>query len=77
MPPAKIVAVRPGRVWLMVGNVIRSAGPSDEVPGIGRIGAIVQRDGGWALLDDKGTTLLSVANEANGAQLFARNRIFE
>jgi hypothetical protein len=77
MPPAKIVAARPGRVWLMVGNVIRSAGPSDEVPGVGRIGAIVQRDGGWALLDDKGTTLLSVANEANGAELFARNWIFE
>ena len=74
---AKIVAARPGRVWLMVGGVIRSAGPSDEVPGVGRIGAIVQRDGGWALLDDKGATLLSVANEANGAQLFARNRIFE
>jgi hypothetical protein len=77
MPPAKIVAARPGRVWLMVGGAIRSAGPSDEVPGVGRISAIVQRDGGWALLDDKGTTLLSVANEANGAQLFGRSRIFE
>ena len=75
--PARIVAARPGRVWLMIGGAIRSAGPRDDVPGVGRIGAIVPRDGGWALLDDKGTTLLSVANQANGAELFSRNRIFE
>ena len=47
------------------------------MPGVGRIGAIVQRDGGWALVDDKGTTLLTVAKEANGAELFSRNLIFE
>jgi hypothetical protein len=75
--PARIVAARPGRVWLMIGGAIRSAGPRDDVPGVGRIGAIVPRDGGWALLDDKGTTLLSLAKEANGAELFVRNRIFE
>ena len=75
--PARIVAARPGRVWLMIGGAIRSAGPRDDVPGVGRIGAIVPRDGGWALLDDKGTTLLSVAKEANGAELFSHNRIFE
>jgi len=75
--PARIVAARPGRVWLMIGGAIRSAGPRDDVPGVGRIDAIVPRDGGWALLDDKGTTLLSVAKAANGAELFSRNRIFE
>ena len=45
--------------------------------GVGRIGAIVARDGGWALLDDKGATLLAVTKGANGAALFARKRIFE
>jgi hypothetical protein len=74
---ARIVAARPGRVWLMIGGAIRSAGPRDDVPGVGRIGAIVKRDDGWAVVDDKGTTLLTVANGANGAELFSRNRIFE
>lgn len=75
--PTRIVAARPDRVWLMIGGKIRSAGPRDDVPGVGRIGAIVRRDGGWALLDDKGATLLTVAREANGAQLFSRSMIFE
>ena len=38
---------------------------------------IVARDGGWALLDDKGAALLAVTKAANGAALFARKRIFE
>jgi hypothetical protein len=75
--PARIVAARPDRVWLMIGGVIRSASPNDDVPGIGRISAIVRRNDGWALLDDRGTTLLTVANDANGAQLFSRRLIFE
>ena len=61
----------------MIGGEIRSAGPQDEVPGVGRIGAIVRREGGWAVVDDKGTTLLTVAKEANGAPLFSRRLIFE
>ena len=56
---------------------LRSAVPGDSVPGVGRIGAIVARDGGWALLDDKGAALLAVTKAANGAALFARKRIFE
>ena len=75
--PTRMVAARRDRVWLMIGSALRSAGPSDEVPGVGRIGAIVQRDGGWALIDDKGATLMTLAKEANGAQLFSRSRIFE
>lgn len=75
--PTRILAVRNDRVWLMVGGRIRSAGPSDDVPGVGRIGAIVRRDGGWALLDDKGATLLTLAGDANGARLFSRSMIFE
>jgi hypothetical protein len=75
--PARIVAARPDRVWLMIGGVIRSASLNDDVPGIGRISAIVRRNDGWALLDDRETTLLTVANDANGAQLFSRKLIFE
>lgn len=75
--PARIVAARPDRVWLMIGGAIRSAGPNDDVPGVGRISAIVRRNDGWALVDDRGTTLLTVANDANGAQLFSHKLIFE
>ena len=34
------------------------AAPGDDVAGLGRIGAIVARNGGWVLLDDKGEELL-------------------
>ena len=75
--PIEIVAARADRVWLRIDGALRSAVPGDTVPGVGRIGAIVARDGGWALLDDKGAALLAVTKGANGAALFARNRIFE
>ena len=75
--PIEIVAARADRVWLRIGGALRSAVPGDSVPGVGRIGAIVARDGGWALLDDKGAALLAVTKAANGAALFARKRIFE
>jgi hypothetical protein len=75
--PVEIIAARADRVWLRIGGALRSAVPGDSVPGVGRIGAIVARDGGWVLLDDKGAALLAVAKGANGAALFARKRIFE
>ena len=75
--PVEIVAARADRVWLKIDGAIRAAAPGDSVAGVGRIGAIVARDGGWVLLDDKGATLLTVARGANGASLFARNMIFE
>ncbi|HEX9168526.1 MAG TPA: hypothetical protein VF886_06290 [Roseiarcus sp.] len=75
--PIEIVAARAERVWLRIDGALRSAVPGDSVPGVGRIGAIVARDGGWVLLDDKGAALLAVTKGANGAALFARNRIFE
>ena len=75
--PIEIVAARADRVWLRIDGALRSAVPGDSVPGVGRIGAIVARDGGWALLDDKGAALLAVTKGANGAALFARDRIFE
>jgi hypothetical protein len=65
--PAEIVAARAGRVGLRIDGAIRAAAPGDRVAGVGRIGVIVARNGGWVLLDDKGATLLTVANSANGA----------
>jgi len=75
--PIEIVAARADRVWLRIDGALRSTVPGDSVPGVGRIGAIVARDGGWALLDDKGAPLLAVTKGANGAALFACKRIFE
>jgi len=75
--PVEIVAARADRVWLRIDGAIRSAVPGDIVAGVGHIGAIVARDGGWVVLDDKGAALLAVRKGANGAALFARERIFE
>ncbi len=75
--PVEIIAAQADRVWLKIDGVIRTAAPGDSVAGLGRIGAIVARNGGWALLDDKGAELLAVAKGANGASLFTRRRIFE
>ena len=75
--PVEIIGADAGRVWLRVDGAIRAAAPGDNVAGLGRIGAIVARDGGWVLLDDKGAQLLTVAKGANGAALFTRRKIFE
>ena len=75
--PIEIVAAQADRVWLKIDGGIHMATPGDDVAGLGRIGAIVARKGGWVLLDDKGGELLSVAKGANGASLFTRGRIFE
>ena len=75
--PVEIVAAEAGHVWLRIDGSIRSAAPGDTIAGLGRIGAIAPRGGGWALLDDKGAELLFVPKRANGAALFTRDRIFE
>jgi hypothetical protein len=75
--PVEIIAAQGDRVWLKIDGGIRTASPGDNVVGLGRIGAIVARNGGWVLLDDRGTELLGVANGSNGAALFTRKRIFE
>ncbi len=75
--PVEIIAAQADRVWLKIDGVIRTAAPGDSVAGLGRIGAIVARNGGWVLLDDKGAELLAVAKGANGVSLFTRRRIFE
>jgi len=75
--PVEIIAARADRVWLRIDGAIRAAVPGDDVPRVGRIASIVPRDGGWALLDDRGATLLTGAKRGNGASLFTRKRIFE
>src|SRR5262249_36369557 len=75
--PVEIVAAEADRVWLRIDDAIRVAAPGDTVAGLGRIGAIVARNDGWAVLDDKGKELLAVTKGANGASLFTRRRIFE
>jgi len=75
--PVEIVAAQADRVWLRIDGALRPAVPGDSIAGVGRIGSIVARDGGWVLLDDKGAVLLAVTKGANGAALFARKRIFE
>jgi hypothetical protein len=75
--PVEIIAARADRVWLKIDGAIRAAAPGDSVGGLGQIGAIVARNGGWVLLDDRGKELLGVGKGANGASLFARRRIFE
>jgi len=75
--PVEIVAAEADRVWLNIGGAIRMAVPGDVIAGLGRIGTIAPRAGGWVLLDDKGAELLSVTKGANGASLFTRRKIFE
>jgi hypothetical protein len=75
--PVEIVAAEADRVWLKIDGAIRMATPGETVAGLGRIGAIVARNDGWVVLDDKGKELLAVTNGANGASLFTRRRIFE
>lgn len=75
--PIEIVAAQRDRVWLKIDGAIHTAAPGDSVAGLGRIGAIVARNGAWVLLDDKGAELRSLAKGANGVSLFTRRRIFE
>jgi len=75
--PVEIVAAEADRVWLKIGGEIRMAAPGESVAGLGRIGAIVARNDGWVVLDDKGKELLAISKAANGSSLFTRKRIFE
>jgi hypothetical protein len=75
--PIEIVAAEADRVWLKIDGAIRMAAPGETVAGLGRIGAIVARNDGWAVLDDTGAELLAVSKAANGASLFTHKRIFE
>ncbi len=74
--PAEGIAARADRAWLIIDGMIRVASPGDDVPLLGHVAKITQRDGGWALLDEKGATLIFVPKQANGAAMFSRRMIF-
>ena len=75
--PVEIVAARGDKVWFKIDGAIVAAAPGDTVPRVGHIGAIVAREGGWAVLGDKGETLFAVPRGANAAPLFARKLMFQ
>lgn len=76
-PAPQMIAARSDRAWLRMGGKIVAAEPGEEIPGVGRLSAIVRRDGGWVLLGDQGKILLTLAGGANGAELFSRRLIFD
>ena len=73
----EIVAARSDRIWLRMDGRIVAVTLGEDVPGLGRIGAILRRGGGWTVLDDRGATLLTLSGPANGAALFSRRLIFD
>jgi hypothetical protein len=78
-PPSRpeLVAARPGRAWLRIGGAIIAAEPGQDVAGLGRVGGILERDGEWRVIDDKGAVLLTLRHDANAAGLFLRKLIFD
>jgi hypothetical protein len=72
--PYHVVAIEPGIAWLRNSLETRVVKPGDFAPGLGRIGAIVIRDGRWTLVDESGATLL--AAETTAADPFSRRMIF-
>jgi hypothetical protein len=77
--PYRLVAVEPGMAWLRNGAEMRVVKPGDVAPGLGRIAAIVKRDGRWALVGDSGVALLVAdppPSVAPAEDRFARGMIF-
>jgi hypothetical protein len=56
-----LVGAKPSYAWLRAGNRIFAVRPGDDVPQLGHVSAIEQRDGRWTLVDDKGRTLIASA----------------
>lgn len=53
-----LVGAKPTYAWLREGNRIFAVRPGDDVPRLGHIAGIEQRDGRWTLVDDHGRTLI-------------------
>ena len=77
--PYRLVAVELGMAWLRNAVETRVVKPGDFAPGLGRVAAIVMRDGRWTLLDESGAVLLA-ADPADAAVAavnpFSRRMIF-
>jgi hypothetical protein len=77
--PYRLVAVEPGMAWLRNSVETRVIKPGDFAPGLGRVAAIVEREGRWTLLDDSGATLLAADppdSPAAAVNPFSRRMIF-
>jgi hypothetical protein len=53
-----LVGAKSSYAWLREGNRIFAVRPGDDVPRLGHVAGIVERNGRWALVDDKGGTLI-------------------
>jgi hypothetical protein len=53
-----LVGAQASFAWLREGNRIFSVRPGEEVPRLGRVAAIEQREGRWTLVDEKGAALI-------------------
>jgi hypothetical protein len=77
--PYHLVAVESGIAWLHNSVETRVIKTGDVAPGLGRIAAIVRRDGRWTLLDDSGAVVLTADLPAAGGTTvnpFSRRMIF-
>jgi len=77
--PYRLVAVEPGMAWLRNSVETRVIKTGEVAPGLGRIAAIVKRQGHWMLLDGSGVVLLAADPPAPAAEAvnpFARQMIF-
>ena len=77
--PYRLVAVEPGMAWLRNSVETRVIKTGDVAPGLGRIAAIVERQGRWTLLDDSGAVLLAAdlpASPGAAVNPFSRRMIF-
>jgi hypothetical protein len=75
----QMVGAQQSFAWIREGARIFAVHPGDDVPSLGRVGAIEMRDGRWTLMDEKGGTLLvsalaEVAPSAGGR--FDKRMIF-
>jgi len=73
-----LVAAQPDLAWLRQGMRIFAVRPGDEIPGVGRVEEITQREGDWALIGAGGAAMLTGrASDASSVRpQFRRPMIF-
>jgi hypothetical protein len=74
-----LVGAKSSYGWLRDGDHIFAVLPGDDVPRLGHVAAIEQRNGRWALVDDKGGELLvsaAVDPTAEDGGHFGKSMIF-